>query len=307
MNKLQIGTGGIPLSAENRSIEAGVKRLEEIGLNHLELEFVQSVYLDSKKAYQTKEKIKATKISLSIHAPYYINLASDDPKIRGASIIRIEKSLEIGHIIGAKSVTFHSAFFQKKSSELVRESVINGLRQIQQDLSDMVDFSQIQIAPELTGKPTQYGSLVELISIAKELKIGICIDFAHYFARTNGQYNSYDQFMETFDALNKALGPEVLEQLHMHISGIIHSEKGERYHVTFLATLAHYLDYQIQSSILETELDKLTLKNKNGNSLFKWKECLKAIKVAGVGGYLVCESPVLEYDALLLQNIYDNL
>ena len=41
--------------------------------------------------------------------------------------------------------------------------------------------------------------------------------------------------------------------------------------------------------------------------MFDWQGVLKALKTHDIGGYLVCESPILELDALLIKHIYDIL
>jgi len=104
-----------------------------------------------------------------------------------------------------------------------------------------------------------------------------CIDFSHYHARTGGAQNSYPEFCATLERIEKALGRPALENLHMHVSGINYTAKGERNHL-----------------ILE-------------ESDLEYKALLKALKDFKVGGNLVCESPNLEEDAALLKKTYGDL
>ena len=55
-----------------------------------------------------------------------------------------------------------------------------------------------------------------------------CIDFAHFHARTNGKYNTYGEFSEILEKIEKKLGKKGLENMHIHITGIAYGEKGEK-------------------------------------------------------------------------------
>ncbi|MCA9383575.1 hypothetical protein KC909_04360, partial [Candidatus Dojkabacteria bacterium] len=59
MSKLRIGTGGVPLSSKSRSTLAGIERIAELGLEHMELEFVRGVKMGedtAKDVRKTKEE-----------------------------------------------------------------------------------------------------------------------------------------------------------------------------------------------------------------------------------------------------------
>lgn len=57
-----------------------------------------------------------------------------------------------------------------------------------------------------------------------------CIDFSHLHARTNGRYNTYDEFCVILDETAKALGDRWVKNVHFHISGIEYGLKGEKRH-----------------------------------------------------------------------------
>ena len=107
--------------------------------------------------------------------------------------------------------------------------------------------------------------------------VSVCLDFAHIEARSIGRKNGYEDSIELFDIIEKSLGKSALKSLHMHMSGINFTDKGERNHL-----------------ILE-------------ESDLKYKEILQALIDRDVSGWLVCESPNLEKDAKLLKNIYNKL
>lgn len=274
---LRFGTGGVPLSALSRDTLSGVRRISDLGLDHMEIEFVHGVRMGSEKAKEIGDLAKELDITLTIHAPYYINLNALDPKKRAASRQRIVESCEIGEILGAKSVCFHAAFNLGQNTEQVFEMVLSEMILIEEELKKL-NLENIWLAPEITGKQTQFGSLEELIALANNLeRTRLCVDFAHYFAREAGQKNNYEDFRGLLLLIKNELGLGVAKKLHMHFSGIEYSAKGERNHL---------------------KLD---------HSHFNWQGMMKALKDENIGGYMVCESPVLEEDALIAKEYYSRL
>lgn len=307
---LRFGTGGFPLTAKKRDLVGSIERLRELGLSHLELEFVHNVFLNKDTALLAKGVSEKNDASLTIHGSYYVNLASLDKAKWHASIQRVVKAAEIGSIAGAKSLTFHSGFFQGQDRGIVKEQVKRGLIEIFKKLSDQ--GVGINISPELTGKASQFGSIEELVSLVKELKsegytnISLCIDFAHHYARTLGALHGYDETKRVLDLVEKELGLQHLKNLHIHLSAIEYGDKGEKNHLLLLPNYEAYVDMGIEVPEFIEIIDELGDKRRTENK-FKWQECLKALKDSGVEGYVVCESPILELDALVLKKYYEGL
>ena len=270
---LLFGTAGVPLSSKDRSSEGGVRRIRELNLGALELEFVQGVRMGEEKARKVGAAAKEDNIALSCHAPYYINLNSRESEKITASRDRILHTSRISQILGVRSVIFHPAFNHDNSSEVVLERVVRELTLVRETLD--AEGNDVILRPETTGKGTQFGDLAETIRIAKEVP-GVlpCIDFSHLHARTNGRYNSYDEFCEILDETAEGLGDRWVKNVHFHISGIEYGLKGEKRHLV----------------LKESDL--------------RYEELMKACHSFGVEGLAICESPNLEEDALLLQQTF---
>jgi len=174
-------------------------------------------------AKQVGEEAKKSGIKLSIHAPYYINLASTDKIKQKASQKRILDSCERGHYFGTEKeltpIVFHAGFYQGKDKEevygIIKESIIEMQKIIKEKKWN------IMLCPETTGKPSQFGNIDELVRLSKETKCGITVDFAHLKARQNGK-KEYEQWMEKL---------KPFKHIHCHFSGIEWTEKGERRHL----------------------------------------------------------------------------
>lgn len=309
-DKLRFGTGGFPLTAKKRDFAGSVERLRDLGLDHLELEFVRNVFLKEDTALKAKGDAERSDISLTVHGSYFVNLASQDRPKWHASIQRVVKAAEIGSLAGARSITFHSGFFQGQDPEIVKNTVKEGIKEIFRQLKEK--NVKVKIAPELTGKPSQFGNIEELVSMIKELKnegyleASVCIDFAHHYARSLGKLHGYDETMRVLNLVGDRLGEEYLKDLHIHMSAIEYGDKGEKNHLLFLPNYEAYVEAGIEIEEFRDILQDLK-ESRLVENRFLWRETLQALKAMDVKGYVVCESPVLELDALVLQKYYGGL
>tara|TARA_Y100000310_G_scaffold342316_1_gene445003 strand:+ start:2888 stop:3715 length:828 start_codon:yes stop_codon:yes gene_type:complete len=265
-SELLFGTAGVPHSAKARSSVEGIERIKELGLDAMELEFVRGVNMGKDTARAVKKVAVENKVALSVHAPYYINLNSEDKKKTEASKKRLWDSLVVGEEAGAEIVTFHPAYLGKSSREECIQAVEKALEELLEKLEK--EDMQIKLAPETTGKNSVFGSLKETLELCKRLKgVQPMIDFAHLHARCNGCLKDKKDFLELLNRVPATY----LKRLRMHVSGINYSDKGERNHLNM------------------SEAD------------FAYKEFLKALKAKKVAGVIICESPNLEGDALLMK------
>ncbi len=276
LDGLLFGTGGVPASAESRSTEAGIKRIAELGLGCMEVEFVQGVKMSPEVAAAAGGLAAGKQIVLTAHAPYYINLNSVERQKVHMSKERILQTARIAALLGARSITFHAAFYLADSPADTYTAVKRQLQKVMDILRD--EGNTVMIRPEVAGKSSQFGTVDELLQLSSELEgVAPCIDFSHWHART-GQANSYPEFLEILDRVEAGLGRRALDDMHIHVSGIAYGLKGE-----------------IKHMMLE-------------DSDFHYVELLRALKERGARGVVICEStPYLEQDALLLQQTYRDL
>lgn len=309
---LHFGTGGIPLSTSTNETISGVERIKQLDLDLMELEFVYGVKMTKENASLLRTTAEKNMVNLTIHGPYYINLATTEKTKLDNSYRHILDSARIGSLAGAISVTFHPAFIQTSTHELVYEKVKKALIEITQKLKE--ENVKVRISPELTGKESQFGRLEDLVRLCKEVEgLGFCYDFAHNYARSVGNNNSKEELTKSLSLIKRELGDSFLANMHLHISNIEFSPKGERNHLPFLKTPKEYWDRGIMTKKEEKEqleliINKFYLDNKKiWSDRFDWKMIIRQLKEFNVGGYLVCESPLLEWDALLLKSYYQEV
>lgn len=276
MAGLLFGTGGTPHSAKppKTSID-GIRRIAELGLGCMELEFVQGVRMGEDGARLLADVATKEGVKLSAHAPYYINFNAHEPEKIRASQQRLLQTARIASLCGAQSVVFHTAFYlgdpPEKAYDTVKKHLEEAMRQLKQE------NIQISIRPEVMGKKSQFGTIEEVLNLCTELEgLAPCIDFAHWHART-GANNSYQEFLSILKQVEKSLGRAALDDMHIHISGMSYGAKGEIKHLNLKDSDLQYI------------------------------ELTKALRDCEVKGLVICESPNLEEDALLLQETYNRL
>ncbi len=206
-----------PAGSDGRGHVKGIQEAARLKLDCMEIEFTYGVRMKPEMAETVGAAAKEHGLILSVHAPYYINLAAyEDDKVE-ASRQRILDSCHRAHLMGARNVVFHAGFYQKRSPRetyrIVRAQILdlhNAIRQHKWSVT---------LCPEITGKPSQFGATEELRELMQDTGCGITVDFAHLYARNQGviDYN--------------ALMPDLPRSFHAHFSGIEYTDKGEKKHI----------------------------------------------------------------------------
>jgi deoxyribonuclease-4 len=272
MAGLLFGTGGTPHSAKTASTVDGIKRIAQLGLGGMEIEFVRGVKMGDKTAVQVAEVASKSGIKLTAHGPYFMNFNAHEPKKLKVSQERLLQTARIASICGAESVVFHPAYYLGDPPQKAYNTVKKYLGETLEQLKG--ENNPVWIRPETMGKPSQFGSLEEILNLCTELEgLGVCLDFAHLHART-GNVNSYPEFTSILKQVKGSLGRAALDNMHIHISGIAYGKRGEIKHL----------------NLKESDL--------------QYTQLLKALIDYEAKGIIICESPNLEEDALLLQASY---
>jgi len=272
------GTVGSPISTPKKpggSVGA-LQQLASLGLTALELGWVQSVRVSEETCAAIRATGLETGVSISVHAPYFINLNATEeewPKSRK----RLMDAAYFGNLAGATDIIFHPGSYFGNPPEQVLEVAIPRLQNCVDELRSA--NNPVILRPETMGKSAMLGSLEDSLIMSREIP-GVlpCLDFAHLHARAgDGSMNSESEWTEALDRYTQSLGKQSLAQLHIHMSGIEYGAKGEKNHLP----------------IAESDFDLAGL--------------MSALKNAGAKGRILCESPIMEEDALFMKRIWESL
>ncbi|MDX2139917.1 MAG: TIM barrel protein [Chloroflexota bacterium] len=228
---IRFGTVGSPQTARESGTVAAVYHIRELGLQHLEIAWVQSVRVTDETCAQIKAAGQKAGVSISIHAPYYINLNSQTAELMEKSDARLLAAARKGYLAGARDIVFHPGSYHSQPAEQVYERAKQKLIEITGILRE--EGVDVLLRPETMGKSAMFGNLDEVLQLSREVPgVMPCIDWAHLHARTgDGTFNSYAEFADALTRCRAALGDEGMKRLHFHISGIDYTSKGEKAHL----------------------------------------------------------------------------
>jgi deoxyribonuclease-4 len=268
----RFGTVGAPLSTPKKpggSVGAA-QRLRALGLSALELGWVNAVRVTEKSCEAICQSGAEQDVALSVHAPYFINLNAG-PEEWPKSRQRLMDAAHYGRLAGATDIIFHpGSYFGRPPAEVLPQAIerlqgcVDELRQA---------GNPVTLRPETMGKSAMLGSLDDVLVLSQAVPgVEPCLDFAHLHARGgDGSFNTYDEWAGVLEAYGRTLGEAGLKRLHVHLSGIAYGLKGEKHHLP----------------IEEADLDLAAL--------------YKALRSFACDGRILCESPKMEDDALILQ------
>jgi deoxyribonuclease-4 len=271
----KFGTVGSPSGTPKKpggSVGA-IEFSRSIGLDTLELGWVQSVRVTEATCALIKSAGEEHGVALSVHAPYFINLnanADEWPKSRK----RLMDAAHYGYLAGATDIIFHPGSYFLNDPLEVLKIAIPRLQGCVDELKKNGD--NVTIRPETMGKSAMLGSFEDAVAMSKAMDMVLpCLDFAHLHARPgDGSMNTYDEWSRLLETYGRELGSQALKHLHIHLSGIEYGLKGEKKHLP----------------LAEADL--------NMKALFK------ALNEFECGGRIMCESPIMEEDALNMKKAW---
>ena len=271
----QFGTVGAPIGTPKKpggSVGA-IEFSKSLGLNTFELGWVQSVRVTEATCALIKQAGKDQNVSLSVHASYFFNLNALDeewPKSRK----RLMDAAHYGNLAGATDIIFHpGSYFGNPPAEVLKIAIPR-LKGFMDELRKAKN--PVTLRPETMGKSAMLGSLDDALEMSKAIEgVEPCIDFAHLHARPgDGTMNTYDEWAGLLKSYEKALGKKALKRLHFHLSGIEYGPKGEKNHLAL------------------------------GESDLKINFLFQALKDFGCAGRILCESPIMEEDAMNMKKAW---
>jgi deoxyribonuclease IV len=271
----KFGTVGSPAGTPKKpggSVGA-IEFSKSIGLNTLELGWVQSVRVTEATCVLIKSTSEEQTVALSVHAPYFINLNATDEEWT-KSRKRLMDAAHYGYLAGATDIIFHPGSYFMNDPLEVLKIAIPRLQGCVDELKKNGD--QVTLRPETMGKSAMLGSFEDAVAMSKSVdRVQPCLDFAHLHARPgNGTMNTYDEWSRLLEIYGRELGETTLKSLHIHLSGIEYGAKGEKNHLP----------------LANADLDM--------------KALFKALNQFGCAGRILCESPIMEEDALTMKKIW---
>lgn len=268
MARVYLGPAGIPqYVVKAKSTLDAVRVVRELGLNAMEVEFVQGVRMSRELARQVGRIAQDYGVKLSVHAPYFINLCSEEVEKVERSRLRLAESLDRALHMGAWVVVVHAAYYGKLDPVSCYERVREELENIHRETGV---GDSVYVGVEITAKDNQFGSVEEVFKLAKELPfVTPVIDWGHLYARNGGSidYKSIlDKWVEEFG------------DKHMH---------------------THFTSVRYRNGKFIDEHEPVEYNRP------PFQPLAQELRDRDITITLICESPLLEKDALYMKQILE--
>jgi deoxyribonuclease-4 len=209
--------------------------LRELGLDCYEYQCGKGVRVGEAAAQKIGQAAQEAGIVLSLHAPYFINLANPDPESLQKTIGYITAACLAADQMGARRVVIHSGALMKRTRREAMDIAMRSLKEVLRACDD-AGFAHMTLCPETIGKINQLGDLDEVLELCTlDERLVPCVDFGHLYARTLGALEGPEACEQMLDRMREVLGEDRASRFHSHFSHIQFTMNGgEKCHRTFI-------------------------------------------------------------------------
>ena len=223
-------------SGHTQTREAFAWQRKLYDLDAFEVPFGRGISMSDATAVQIGLAAQTMDVRLSVHAPYYINLANPDPLLTEKSFNYILECSRLLSLMGGERAVVHTGSPKGQSRESALQVCAERLKAVRKLMVEN-DYEGIRLCLETMGRPSVIGTLEEILFLVSlDASFLPCIDFAHLHACGEGTLNQSSDFVKVLDTVEETLGVERSRQMHMHFSRIEFGKKGEVRHKTFADT-----------------------------------------------------------------------
>lgn len=208
--------------------------LAGLGLDLYEYQCGKGVHIGEETARKLGEKAVEAGIALSLHAPYFINLANPDQESLQKTIGYVLAACRAADWMGARRIVIHCGALMKRTRREAQDISLRSMAEVIK-ACDGEGFGHITLCPETMGKINQLGDLDEALELCTlDERLLPTVDFGHLYARSLGADEGAEAMERMLDRMVQVLGEERASRFHSHFSRIEFTPKGgEKRHRTF--------------------------------------------------------------------------
>lgn len=230
----KFGPAGNAMDFPYKSSADAPRWMKELGLDCYEYQCGKGLHVGEETARKVGQNAAEHGISLSVHAPYFINLANPDPDSLAKTTGYITGACLVASQMGATRVIIHSGALMKRTRREALDIALRSLKHVITVCDDM-GFGHIALCPETMGKINQLGDLDEVLELCTlDERLVPCVDFGHLYARSLGTEDGQEAMERILNRMEEQLGAERASRFHSHFSHIEFTPNGgEKCHRTF--------------------------------------------------------------------------
>jgi len=160
-------------------------------------------------------------IELSLHTPYYMDLAEGGDLTR-RSMDSIKWGGLMAHQMGAVMVVTHTGLYGEFTPRQTMNRVVKSMTELQKWYKKMK--IKVKIGVETSGRQEVFGSFEEVTKVCEKVKgIVPVLNFSHIHSRENGSLRKKEDFQKIVDDAK----PYTQKHYHAHFSGVEHEGGNE--------------------------------------------------------------------------------
>lgn len=230
----RFGPAGMPsgFKALKLTVDEVPRYLRNEGLDAFEYQMVRwgpKPQIKRETAEKLGKNAAEHNVWLTTHGSYFINLTGKG-EVLEASKKRLLACVTGADWMSAHIVVFHPGTYAGRPPKEVYETCEKVMKEVVESMKAL-GIKRVHLAPETMGKPSQFGSLEEILRLCERVDLTEPnLDWAHLHSRDRGRFKTIDDVRKVMDAIEKHLGTNALKNLHCHYSHIEFTDKGEKRH-----------------------------------------------------------------------------
>lgn len=252
-------------AAGKKSTEQSAEWVKNLGLEAFEYSFGRGVIMGDEKAESIRAAFDAAGVQISVHAPYFINLANADGEMIEKSFTHIFQSARAARLMGGKRVIFHPASQGKDERSVAVSRAADNFKRLAQKIREL-GYDDCVFCPETMGKLGQIGTIEEVVEFCLTDELFLpTIDFGHVNAREQGSLKTASDYRARLEYMIEKLGYERVKHFHVHFSKIQYGPKGELRHLNFDDQKYGPLFEPLAEALVDLKLEPVIICESAGN------------------------------------------
>lgn len=251
--------------AGHKTTEESAVWVKNMGLDAFEYSFGRGVAMGDERALSVRSAFENAEISLSVHAPYYINFANPDPEMIEKSVGYVIESAKKCKLMGGKRIIFHPASQGKDKRDVAFSRTKDNFKLLAERIRGE-GLDDMMYCPETMGKLAQIGTVDEIGDLcALDELFTPTVDFGHVNAYEHGSLKTTEDFYDRLSLLIEKIGFERMKNFHVHFSKIMYSAKGEIKHLNFDDEIFGPRFEPLADALIKLDLEPVVICESAGN------------------------------------------
>lgn len=227
MRRIRLGVAGLK---DTKDLQGSIDLVVENGFGACEVQFVKEFTLKEKEATELGKIARDAGISLSVHAPYFAQLTTEEPDRLKLHLGALHHSSKLAQRMGATVVVTHPGTRGTTDTATLTERVNDNLAALGPRIVD----TGIKLGLETCGRKSQFGVLGELAEVVRNHDFTTpVVDFAHVHAVMDGALKTAEAFNTIFAFITEHFTESHFSPLHCHFNDNEWGSAGEIRHVPY--------------------------------------------------------------------------